>query len=410
MRPTILLTETLRLPSIALLALDFANAGIKVSAVCPSRHPLMKTHAAEKTFRYSGCRPLASLVAAIDATRPHIVIPCDDRAVQHLHELHGRACRQGAAGRSLVALIENSLGLAEGYAIVSSRYGLLRVARELGLLVPDVTPIDTADDLKQWQQRQPFPWVLKADGTFGGHGVKIAHTLEQAVEFVSRLSQFYTGGRAVKRLLVNRDAFWLRPWWNGSRPAISVQSYIHGRPANCAALCWKGKVLALIGVEVVGAAGETGSACVVRVVDNASMKLCAERIAHRLNLSGFFGLDFMIEDATGLAYLIEMNPRPTRLSHLRLGKGRDLIGALCSEVLGQPFEETLPVTQNAMIAYFPDAWDCQSEFLEACFHDVPSAEPDLMQELRRPWPTGSWLWRLFDQLGRLKGNSPLSQQ
>ena len=113
MRPKILLTETSRLPSIALLALDFANAGTEVSAVCPSRHPMMKTHAAEKTFRYSGCRPLESLVAAIDATRPDIVIPCDDRAVQHLQFSLGDRADMDEPGNALAGKQCFSIGVLE---------------------------------------------------------------------------------------------------------------------------------------------------------------------------------------------------------------------------------------------------------------------------------------------------------
>jgi predicted ATP-grasp superfamily ATP-dependent carboligase len=177
-----------------------------------------------------------------------------------------------------------------------------------------------------------------------------------------------------------------------------VQSYIHGRPANCAVVCWKGRVLAGIGVEVVASDGTTGPASVVRVVDNAEMMFAAERIASRLGLSGFFGLDFMIEQGTGASYLIEMNPRTTPLCHLRLGKGRDMAAALWAQLSGQPFQEVPPVTQNEIIAYFPEA--CKSELLQSCFEDIPQGEPELVQELLRPWPNRTMLFRLFSRLKR----------
>jgi predicted ATP-grasp superfamily ATP-dependent carboligase len=219
---------------------------------------------------------------------------------------------------------------------------------------------------------------------------------------VLELTRYYTAGRAIKRLCVNRDPFWLRPWWNGTSPAICVQAYIQGRPANSAVVCWKGRVLAGIGVEVVSAAGSTGPASVVRVVDNPVMTLSAERIAARLRLSGFFSLDFMIEDGSGLTYLIEMNPRPTRVSCLRLGKGRDLIGALCAQLSGQPYQETPPVTQKNMIAYFPDAQDSNDELVEASFHDTPEGEPELVREFLKPWPPRGLFWHLFSQANRMK--------
>lgn len=400
--PRILLTETSRWPSTALLALDLAKAGSDVSAVCPTRHPMLKTRVVRQTFHYSGFCPLDSLARAIEATNPHIIIPCDDRAVGHLHELHARARGVGISGSKMAALIEKSLGSPESYPTVSSRYDFLRIAREEGLRVPDTQRIHAASDLKSWQRRQAFPWVMKADGTYGGRGVKIAHTLDEAGRFLLELTRYYGAGRAIKRLCVDRDASWIRPWWKDVKPAVIVQSYIHGRPANCGVVCCKGKVLAGIGVEVVGAAGATGPSAVVRVVDNPDMMLCAERIARRLGFSGFFGLDFMIEEGSGLTYLIEMNPRPTRVCRLQLGKGRDQVGALCAQLSNRPIRDVPPVTQNTMIAYFPDAWDARSEFLDSSFHDIPEADPELLEELRRPWPTTSLLWRLVTQVNRIK--------
>ena len=335
--PKVLLAETSRLPYIALFAMDLAIAGSDVFAVCPARHPMLLTQSVRKTFPYSGIRPIQSLVNAIEATDPDIIIPCDDRAVRHLHELYAHARNMGASGNKIATLIEKSLGSPNSFAVVSSRYALLNIAREANLRVPETQRINSQSDLKSWQQRHPFPWVLKADGTYGGHGVRIVYNLDQAESYLEELTHFYRAGRAIKRLWINRDAFWLWPWWNGVRPAVSVQSYINGCPANCAAVCWKGEVLACIGVKVVSAAGETGSAGVVRVLDNpADMILCAESLARRLNLSGFFGLDFMIEKGTDLTYLIEMNARPTRVTRLQLGKGWDLIGALWSQLSNQP--------------------------------------------------------------------------
>jgi hypothetical protein len=381
--PKVLLTETTRWAFAARLAIGLAKAGSTVSAVCPSHDPLLKTRAVRQTFHYSGLHPHDSLAAAIEVARPRIIIPCDDFAVQHLHELHARARSLGSSGSNLAALIEYSLGSPESYPIVSARYDLLRIAQEEGLRVPDIGPVHTVDDLRSWQRQHAFPWVLKADRTFGGRGVRIVHTLEQAKRSFLELTRLYSARLAIKRLCVNRDSFCLRPWWNGSRSAISVQSHIRGRPANCAVACWKGKILAGIGVDAVSTEGPTGPASVVRVVDNPEMMLAAERIAGRLGLSGFFGLDFMIEEASGATYLIEMNPRATPVCHLQLGKGRDLVGALCSQLSGQPYHETPPITQNAMIAYFPDAWNCKSEFLRSSFQDVPQGEPDLVQELLR---------------------------
>jgi hypothetical protein len=393
--PRVLLTDTNRWALSARLAIAVSQAGCQVSAACAMPgHALLKTRAVHRTFRYSGLRPLESLTAAIEAVEPEVVIPCCDRSVGHLHELYARAQSQGAAGSKMAALIERSLGSPSSYPTVSSRYGLLALAREEGIRVPSTMRVNTPEELADWQEREAFPWVLKADGTWGGGGVKIVRTRDEIQKSLAQLARMFGFGRVIKRLLVNRDPFWLRSWWNRCQHAVIAQSYIEGHAANCAVVCWKGRVLAGIAVEVVSSDGLTGPASVVRIVNNPEMMFAAERIAARLGLSGLFGLDFMIDARSGAAYLIEMNPRSTPLCHLRLGHKRDMAGALWAQLAGQPDPEAPSVTQNDMIAYFPQAWNSKSELLESSFQDIPLEEPELIQELRRPWPDCTLLFRL----------------
>jgi hypothetical protein len=399
--PKFLLTATVNWPTVSVLAVAMARAGGSVSVVCPADCPLPKVHSLDKVFRHHLFYPIKTLTAAIKAASPQLLIPCDDQAVAQLHELHALARRQGPEGEAIAELIEKSLGSPESYGIVRSRHDLLMSAREAGIRVPDTIRIGSEEDLKSWGSLRSLPWVLKMDGTSGGVGVKIMHTPEHAAQCFQKLAGSFDFGRVVKRWCLNGDAFWLWRWCSHAKPVISIQSFIQGRPANCAAVCWEGEVLAAIAVEVVSTVGETGHANVVRISDNTHMISAAQRMAKRLNLSGFFGLDFIIEEKTGLAYLIEMNPRPARPFNLQLGKGRDLVGALCGRVLEKPARELPPVTQNRMIAYFPDAWEANSQFLASSYHDIPEDEPDLVQELRRP-KRPNLLWRLMNHAGPMK--------
>jgi hypothetical protein len=395
--PRILLTDTTRWATPARIAIDLTKAGCAVSAVCPTEgHPLLATGVVKHMFPYSGLRPLKSLEHAINATEPQIIVPSDDRGVNHLHELHAYARDLGASGAKLADLIEYSLGAPESYPIVSARCELLTIAREEGVRIPDTKHLKSADDLESWQAAgHPLPWVLKGDGTFGGKGVKIADTPALARKHFAEISSMFGAIRAIKRAMVNRDPFWLRPWLQNHQPAILVQSHVKGRPANCAFVCWKGEVLAGIAVEVVASEGTTGPAEIVRVVDNPEMSLAAERLARRLNLSGFFGLDFMIENSSGATYMIEMNPRCTPLTHLQLGKGRDMIEALAAQLSGRPSQATTPITLNDLIAYFPQSHQCKSEFLRSSFQDIPHGEPALVEDLLRPWPGRSFLYQVL---------------
>jgi carbamoylphosphate synthase large subunit len=392
----VLLTDTARWATSARLAIDLSTAGATVSVLCPNHHPALKTRAVAETMHFGSLHPVDSLQKAIETSDPAIVIPCDDRSVEYLHELHARASLQGRG--DIAALLSRSLGSVDGFPIVSSRYEFLKIAREEGLRVPEMYAINALGELEQLKGARGFPWVMKVDGTSGGLGVQVVETPEGAERSFLQARKSYRTTRIVKRLIVNRDPFLLRLWWRRTKPSVIAQAYIQGRPANCAVACWEGRVLAGIGVDVVSATGSTGPASVVRIVNNPEMMVAAERIARRLSLSGFFGLDFVIEEGSGGAYLIEMNPRCTPVCHLRLGKGRDLVGALFAQLSGLPLQEPPPVTENDLIAYFPQAWTSNSEFLPSSFQDVPWGEPELAEELLHPWPHRGFVYSVYQFL------------
>src|SRR6202030_3367743 len=246
--PKVLLTATNRWPSTARLAIGLTKAGCRVSAACPKQgHPLSATSVVHEVLPYDSIHPLDSLQSAILAVNPQIVIPSDDRGVQHLHELFTLIRSAGSPGNAIAELITRSLGPAESFPAVSRRCELLEIAKQEGLRVPHTKLLKTPGDLKSWEATNELPWVLKGDGTFGGRGVRTAQTPKQAESDFLDIQAMFGGLRAVKRAIVNRDPFWLRPWWNNVKPAIIVQSHIVGRPANCAFFCWQGEGLAGVG-------------------------------------------------------------------------------------------------------------------------------------------------------------------
>ena len=372
-------------------------------AVCRTPgHPLLKTRAVRRTYPYRGLRPLDSLVAAIDAVQPDLIVPCDDRGVQHLHELHAQA-----PGGSLAALIERSLGAPESYPVVSSRYQLLRIASEEQIPVPRTLRIDSMQAAKNLFSARSSPWVLKAEGTWGGWGVRFTESADQAEQSFLELTTPPGVVEILKRLALNRDRTWLLPRRHPHPLEVIGQVCIHGRPANCAVVAWQGRVLAGLAVEVLSSNGAKGPAIVSRLVEGSLMLCAAERLAARLCLSGFFGLDFMIEERTGATYLIEMNPRCTPLCHLQFGPGRDPVGALWAQLAQQPYRPRAACVDHGLIAYFPQAWTTKSEFLDASFQDVPHQDPALCYELLNPWSERSMLGRAVDHLSSIRGRSRL---
>jgi hypothetical protein len=394
----ILLVDTDRRAYAARLAMAFAAVGCEVSAVCTGHHPIETVKALHRRFPYSAVHPLASLLRAIESTKPDLIVPCDDRSVDHLQQLCGRHGDQN--GHSANS-IERSLGPLGSYPVVSSRYALLELARGQGIRVPATQYLQSAQDLYQWHAKQPLPWVLKADGTWGGGGVRIAETPHQAEQLFHLLKGPCGLKRAVKRLLINRDPFYLRDWWQGSSPSVISQAFVPGRPANCAVACWEGKVLAQDSVEVLAASPPTGPANVVRRISNPEMISAAERIAEKLHLSGFFGLDFIIESGSGATYLLEMNPRCTPLSHVQLGFGTDMVGAVHAVLAGQPLPAPSARGGREVIAYFPQPWNSNSEFRELSMQNFPHGEPELARALLRPFPERTLLYRIVNYLSRV---------
>jgi hypothetical protein len=406
-RPRILLTDTNRWPLGPRLAMGFDGMGGEISVVCPlPGHPAAKTSVVKRTFPYLPRQPLLSLKRAIETVDPDFILPLCDRSVQYLHELHSAATSSEGPDSKIASLIERSLGAPESFQTVSSRYQLLQMARSEGIRVPEMIAIGSVADLNLWRAKTAPPWVIKADGTWGGRGVRLSRNADEALRDWQDLSLRPSLLELTKRLSLNRDRGWiLSDWWNYFRPNILAQSYISGRPANCAVVCWQGKLLAGIAVEVVQAQGPTEPAIVVRVVEGAEMLRAAQVLALRLKLSGFFGLDFMIEENTELPYLIEMNPRCTPPCPIPLGRGRDLVAALWAQLSNEPLNERKSVTNKTRITYFPRNGGgndgAQAIPLDTTYYDLPEGEPQLVEELLHPWSARSLLGQILDSARKI---------
>ena len=403
-QPLVLIAAAKWWPLSARLASALQRHGCCVRAVCPAEHPLTHVSGIQYIYRYRGISSLSSLRRALKKCRPDVVIPCDDGVVAQLHELH-------ELDPSLRSLIEYSLGPAESFRVVESRYHFLNTALELGIRVPRTRRVVSAADLSAWHADISSAAVLKVDGESGGNGVRIAHSLDESFAAWQELQAPYGFATAWKRLLIDRDplALWLRR--RQRRQDVTVQEFIAGRPANSMVVCWRGKLLSSVSVVVVAAQGPTGAATIVRVIHNERMRQAAELVVSRLSLSGFYGLDFVIESGTGAPVLIEMNPRCTQLGHVELAGKGCLAGVLSAAMRGEP----RPLVQNPIpsdqIALFPQALaagEVCRPYIDASYHDVPSEEPRLMSELMlESWPHRRWGARLYHAFKPLDEVDPI---
>jgi hypothetical protein len=368
-------------------------------------NPIRKVRGFKHIYPYAGLTPLESLRTAIEEFAPDIIVPVCDKSVQHLHDLHANSSSETEVDRRVRELIERSLGPATSYPIVSARYDLLMLAKDEGIAVPETIRLDSVDDLRRWEGR--LPCLLKADGTFSGFGVRRAETRACGEKALRELAKRGTTFQLIKTLLMSRDRDWTISNLLGEPPGVIAQAIVAGRPANCSVVCWKGEILAGTAVEVLEAAGPCQPAIVVQVVVGREMLDAAKRIARRLQLTGFFGLDFMIEDGTGALFLIEMNPRCTPPGSINLGEGRDLLAAIWAQLTKEQMPQREAMTDKMRIAYFPQAAKRSADSdgtsqLGSVYLDVPIGEPELVQELLDPWSERSLLGRTLDLVRRKK--------
>jgi hypothetical protein len=352
----------------------------------------------DSIYTYRGLNSIGSLRAAIESARPDLIIPCDDGAVWQLHELHAR-------DEKLRPLIERSIGAGDAYSALESRRQTLQAAVELGIRVPPTRPIETPGDLSNPQLE--WPAVLKIDGTWGGDGV--VHVLNRMHAEHAFPSLFGTRRTVMawKQFLINRHpvALWLWRRRNGS--TVTLQKFISGRQATTMFACWQGEVLASVTVEVVATQGGGGAAIIVRLLNHEEIERASRLLARRFKLSGLHGLDFVIDDATQVPYLIEMNPRATQLGHLNVSQRGNLADALSMKLMSRANSPVASARRihNDTIALFPHAWkaDPRNQFLTSGYHDVPWEQPALVRELMRdPWPERRLLNRILNALKRLR--------
>jgi ATP-grasp domain-containing protein len=394
--PRVLIFTTSNWAATAQLGLALTRQGFEVATVAPRDHGIRRVRAIKAHYRSISYSATASFVArVIERWPPNLVIPCDDLATCCLYELHSKAVRgDGHDPETIKTLVENSLGDPVSYSIAQKKSEFIGFAKDQGLRVPETIGIDNPKDLADRLETSRFPQVLKLDRTSSGLGVRIVYDEGEAKRAYHELVRMFGWLRASKRAL---EELSLRPFvrrWRDQTPHLTMQRYIAGVPANRAVLCWRGEVLAGLSVEAIKTAHTTGPATVVRIVDNAEMAEATRHIVQGLGLSGFVGVDFILERGSGRPFLIELNPRPTPICHFSLDRETDLPGALFMKLTdGKPSKSGARLP-GKVIALFPgEFWrDPESDYLLSCHHDVPWEEPQLINAYARPLPAYSFSW------------------
>ncbi len=386
----VLLTTTVTWPFAARLAASFAELGALVDAFVPRGHALAKSRHLAASYVYHPLSAQPALRAAIAASKPDFVVPCDDRALAQIVV----AWRGG--DRSVATLIARSLGNPASYKHLTRRDVFIAEAAALGLPVPKTERIATARELDDRAPAYGFPLVLKRDGSWGGDGVSVANTPDEMHAAWNKLSRTPSLARGVYRSIDRKDIHQILAAFE-RRAAVSIQAFVPGRPATTSFACRNGRVLAALHFDVVVTSYARGPATVLRRVDDATMDEAARQIAGHFGLSGLHGLDFM-RDAGGVPRLIECNPRATPTAHLSFGEGHDPVAALAAAAFDYPVGARARSGAGETVALFPQEWrrDPASAYLCDAYHDVPWDDPALLKALIGDEPAQALLarWRM----------------
>jgi hypothetical protein len=351
-----------------------------------------------------------SLIEAIKHSQADYIIPTDDRAIWQLHAL-------ASSHPEYRDLVVDSLGDASSFSVVRSRVSLINLADSLNISTPTTVSLGSEQEAASYSDSWNYPAVVKRDGSSGGRGVYIA---KDAVELVSAYRQLHRNTSIfarIKRRLVDDDVLAFSRSWKILPNGVSLQSFVDGTPANAMYSCFRGKLLRTIQVRTVCAQHATGAALIVERIDDPRIEDAGRKLAKALCLSGFFGLDFLLEASTGVPHLLEMNPRATQLGHLPVGgagDGRTLVEALWLAWRGDRSQERVIDAENnkipQRIAFYPNALVLgeNNPLLSSAWLDCPDDEPNLVRELSKMgWPERSAVYRFFHRFYKISPDKPV---
>ena len=309
-----------------------------------------------------------------------LIVPLDNVSAQFLRVI----ATSKSVTPHLRMLLQSSLGAPGGYDAACTRSGLMKLAGELGVHLPQVCVSADATTLLDHAKEWGFPVVLKSENTCGGHGVSIAETPD---DLRAQLAGLFLGSplTRLKRSLKRR--FWtmlgLRETAGTGAPPV-LQSFMPGIPAMRTVSTWQGQVLDGASFAAEAVSGRTGPSTMVRYVDNAEMAETARRLVQALGCSGFISFDFMLDETTGRAALIEANPRPIGTTYLGRMFGHDSCAPLLACLSGaRPSKVQPEVATPRVVAMFPkeierDPQNLRRLHADGIYHTVPSDDPAVM--------------------------------
>jgi len=356
------------------------DAGFEVAALCRENAFLAKTRYLDQLFLLSSPKSsrklLKQLVAACQIWQPDFIICGDETTVvfahyviQHVHEF------ADLVPETTLKVLKFSLGDSQHFRATLRKHETLEAAEKLGLRIPGMIARPTWEEALQFAETYGYPVVLKQDFSWSGAGVKICLDADELRSAMATLSPRPPSASVSQvRRLLKRD-------WMPRPEALSLQQFIPGKTAMFPSVALDGEVLAGFAAVKELTSSRTGPSSVVRLTNHHEMQKTVTELMQYFRFSGFASFDFMIEEGTDHAYLVECNPRPVPVCHLGALVGVNLCQALFNRLNQKSVDPKLSVEAEQLIALFPQEWRRQpdSPHLKEIYHDVPWDDPALVK-------------------------------
>jgi predicted ATP-grasp superfamily ATP-dependent carboligase len=369
--PVLLVSTATQYIGTARMPEALAKAGFEVSLLTPPNSLAAKSRfVARCDFLPDNATPLqwlSSLVAMVDSVSPRLVLPCDDNSFRLLHGL-AKSAPEGMSALlhlQLAALVRQSLGDPQYYRTSIDKTLLIPAAEALGVRVPPYAVVTDLTDAETFAAGQEYPLVLKCGyGTAGDWVAIVSNHAELAQAFARFMSAPVPAGD------------------EGDGKRLLIQAYIPGNSILQSIVVWDGTVLAGYAREKLKAnPAPKGPSTLTRTFHCPEVRAFAELLAAEFGMNAFFGVEFIADQRTGRAYLLEINRRITPGTYLGSLFDVDLCAALYNAMHGgpPPARKDLNEGEEHLIAHFPQEWLCDpaSHHLREWRVDAPWGDPEL---------------------------------
>ena len=373
--PVLLVSTATRWLGTARVPWALAKAGFDVALLTPRNSLAEKSRFVSKVDHLPDNATVSQWVtafaAAVRATAPRIVLPCDDMAFRLLAKLAQSPPRdlEPALHLQLTSLIRDSLGDPAYYETAVDKTLLPPAAEALDVRVPPYSIVREPAAADAFAAAHGYPVVLKRAHGFAGRGVAICANRDDLSRAFAAFSQ--------QNALDLGDS--------GSTHHL-MQSHVPGRVQYYLATAWNGDLLAGYASEKLVANPEpTGPPTVTRHFCSPRLREITATLARGFGISGHFFVEFIVADRSGEPHVLEINRRITPGSHRGRARNVDQWAALHARLQGtdSTSRTDLDEGEEGIAVWFPEEWlrDPQSRYLREYPVDVPWDDPELIKAL-----------------------------